>query len=155
MTQLRFPSARYSAKEGEREKEYLLTFRGQGRERCFQPLHRFPPRCYLLLRHRRSNVDPLEKTSKEITEATFRHRTNSSIRYGRPPKGSRTEQRGLAAQAHIHQEVKYLCEIIQNLGDNVSQSSTPSFQITFRKLFDVTANANVFLTFRRDFFPFV
>lgn len=60
---------------------------------------------------------------------------NFLIRYGRPPKGSRTEQRGLAAQAHIQQEVKYLCEIIKNMGTKSADSS--HYEITFKELFDV------------------
>lgn len=59
------------------------------------------------------------------------------IRYGRPPKGSRTEQRGLAAQAHIHHEVKYLCEIIKNMGIKQDDLSTSNYEITFKELFDV------------------
>ena len=57
-----------------------------------------------------------------------------NIRYGRPPKGSRTEQRGLAAQAHIQQEMKYLCEIIRSMGQKQDNST---HQITFKQLFDV------------------
>jgi hypothetical protein len=59
------------------------------------------------------------------------------IRYGRPPKGSRTEQRGLAAQAHIQQEVKYLCEIIKSMGRKSDDLSTTTYEITFKELFDV------------------
>jgi hypothetical protein len=59
------------------------------------------------------------------------------IRYGRPPKGSRTEQRGLAAQAHIQQEVKYLCEIIKIIGHKRNDLSTSTYEITFKELFDV------------------
>jgi hypothetical protein len=62
------------------------------------------------------------------------------IRYGRPPKGSRTEQRGLAAQAHIQQEVKYLCEIIKSMGQKRDDSSTLTYEITFKELFDVCIN---------------
>ncbi|CAF4197980.1 unnamed protein product [Rotaria sp. Silwood2] len=60
--------------------------------------------------------------------------------YGRPPKGSRTEQRGLAAQAHIQQEVKYLCETIQSLGKKLDDSSTLTYEITFKQLFDFYTN---------------
>ncbi len=59
------------------------------------------------------------------------------IRYGRPPKGSRTEQRGLAAHAHIQQEVKYLCEVIKSMGQKLDDSPTPTYEITFKQLFDV------------------
>jgi hypothetical protein len=59
------------------------------------------------------------------------------IRYGRPPKGSRTEQRGLAAQAHIQQEIKYLCEIIKSMGQKRDDLSTSIYEITFKELFDV------------------
>ena len=62
------------------------------------------------------------------------------IRYGRPPKGSRTEQRGLAAQAHIQQEVKYLCEIIKNMGQKSDDLSSSTYEITFKELFDVCIN---------------
>ena len=68
----------------------------------------------------------MKKTSKFFIENLFR--------YGRPPKGSRTEQRGLDAQAHIQQEVKYLCEIIQNMG---RQQENSTYEITFKELFDV------------------
>ncbi|CAF1208547.1 unnamed protein product [Rotaria magnacalcarata] len=61
--------------------------------------------------------------------------------YGRPLKGSRTEQRGLAAQVHIQQEVKYLCETIKNLGQKTDNSSTTSkYEITFKQLFDFYVN---------------
>ncbi|CAF1181335.1 unnamed protein product [Adineta ricciae] len=60
--------------------------------------------------------------------------------YGRPPKGSRTEQRGLAAQAHIQQEVKYLCEIIKSMGTKLDDSSTSTYEITFKQLFDFYTN---------------
>ncbi|CAF1188212.1 unnamed protein product [Rotaria sordida] len=60
--------------------------------------------------------------------------------YGRPPKGSRTEQRGLAAQAHIQQEVKYLCETIKSLGKKLDDSSTSTYEITFKQLFDFYTN---------------
>jgi len=59
------------------------------------------------------------------------------IRYGRPPKGSRTEQRGLAAQAHIQKEVKYLCEIIKIMGQKRDDLSISNYEITFKELFDV------------------
>ncbi|UJR14145.1 hypothetical protein I4U23_001139 [Adineta vaga] len=60
--------------------------------------------------------------------------------YGRPLKGSRTEQRGLAAQAHIQQEVKYLCEIIRSMGRQLDDSSTSIYEITFKQLFDFYTN---------------
>ena len=66
------------------------------------------------------------------------------IRYGRPPKGSRTEQRGLAAQAHIQQEVKYLCEIIKSMGQKVEHPSISTYEVTFKQLFDVCINIFAF-----------
>lgn len=76
------------------------------------------------------------------------------FRYGRPPKGSRTEQRGLAAQAHIEQEVKYLCDIIKNLGQKVDDSSTSKYEITFKQLFDVCILSFCFLLLSENNFVF-
>ena len=64
-------------------------------------------------------------------------------RYGRPPKGSRTEQRGLAAQAHIQQEVRYLCEIIKAMGEPMGDTPAPVYEITFKQLFDVGSRSFV------------
>jgi len=74
------------------------------------------------------------------------------IRYGRPPKGSRTEQRGLAAHAHIQQEVKYLCEIIKSMGSKLNDSSTSTYQITFKQLFDVCMTIFVSVIFKSTFY---
>ena len=59
------------------------------------------------------------------------------FRYGQPPKGSRTEERGLAAQAHIQQEVRFLCETIKTIGTEVENESMTIYEITFKQLFDV------------------
>jgi hypothetical protein len=73
-------------------------------------------------------------------------------RYGRPPKGSRTEQRGLAAQAHIQQEVRYLCEIIKAMGEPTGDSPAPVYEITFKQLFDVRSRCSVRISSQRLLF---
>jgi hypothetical protein len=74
-----------------------------------------------------------------------------SIRYGRPPKGSRTEQRGLAAQAHIQKEVKYLCEIIKIMGQKRDDLSTSNYEVTFKELFDVCISSFFSSFFNHNF----
>ena len=71
-----------------------------------------------------------------------------SSRYGRPPKGSRTEQRGIAAQAHIQQEVRYLCEIIKTIGEPTGDTPASVYEITFKQLFDVGSRYFVRTTIR-------
>lgn len=58
----------------------------------------------------------------------------SDPRYGRPAAGSKTEQRGLAAGAHISNEVIFLCEMINEYGTPGEEGTT---WITFGELFQV------------------
>ncbi|KFM64341.1 Actin-binding Rho-activating protein, partial [Stegodyphus mimosarum] len=61
-------------------------------------------------------------------------------RYGRPVEGSKTEQRGLAAGAHISNEVIFLCEMISEYGTPGENETT---WITFGELFQIyTAISN-------------
>lgn len=53
--------------------------------------------------------------------------------YGRPVAGSKTETRGRFAGAHISQEVKQLCQIIFQMGE---EQPDGTFSVTFRRLFD-------------------
>lgn len=53
--------------------------------------------------------------------------------YGRPVAGSKTETRGRFAGAHISQEVKQLCQIILQMGE---EQPDGTFFVTFRRLFD-------------------
>lgn len=55
-------------------------------------------------------------------------------RYGRPVEGSKTEQRGLAAGAHISNEVAFLCEMINEYG---TPGENGTAWITFGELFQV------------------
>lgn len=55
-------------------------------------------------------------------------------RYGKPPEGSKTEQRGLAAGAHISNEVVFLCEMINEYG---TTNEDGTVWITFGELFQV------------------
>ena len=55
-------------------------------------------------------------------------------RYGRPPEGSKTEMRGLAAGAHISNEIVFLCEMINEYG---MPNEDGSVSITFGELFQV------------------
>lgn len=51
--------------------------------------------------------------------------------YGRPPQGSKTEQRGKDAHTHVSREVRELCEAIRRIGE-------PGNMVTveFGKLFE-------------------
>lgn len=53
--------------------------------------------------------------------------------YGRPVAGSKTETRGRFAGAHISQEMKQLCQIILQMGE---EQPDGTFSVTFRRLFD-------------------
>lgn len=53
--------------------------------------------------------------------------------YGRPVAGSKTETRGRFAGAHISQEVKQLCQIILQMGE---EQPDGTYTVTFRRLFD-------------------
>ncbi|XP_007432787.1 actin-binding Rho-activating protein-like [Python bivittatus] len=53
--------------------------------------------------------------------------------YGRPPEGSKTEQRGKHAHAHIGKEVEELCLVIRSIG---KRGQDGQVRITFKCLFD-------------------
>ncbi|XP_022805341.1 actin-binding Rho-activating protein-like [Stylophora pistillata] len=53
--------------------------------------------------------------------------------YGRPVAGSKTETRGRFAGAHISQEVKQLCKIIAQMGE---EQPDRTITVTFRRLFE-------------------
>ena len=52
--------------------------------------------------------------------------------YGRPPKGSKTETRGIKAHKHVVKEIGELCQIIAENGERQKDGTVT---ITFRKLF--------------------
>lgn len=56
-----------------------------------------------------------------------------SREYGRPVAGSRTEARGRFAGAHISQEVKDLCKVILQMGDEQPDGTV---SVTFGRLFE-------------------
>ncbi|NXK29096.1 ABRA protein, partial [Arenaria interpres] len=53
--------------------------------------------------------------------------------YGRPPEGSRTEQRGKDAHSHVGKEVEELCLVIRRTGE-VGEDGRVS--VTFGQLFE-------------------
>lgn len=54
--------------------------------------------------------------------------------YGKPVEGSKTERRGKAADAHISNEVVFLCEMISEYG---TRNEDGTAWITFGELFQV------------------
>ncbi|CAH3194902.1 unnamed protein product, partial [Porites evermanni] len=56
-----------------------------------------------------------------------------SKEYGRPVAGSKTEARGKYAGAHISQEVKALCNVILQMGDEQPDGTVT---VTFGRLFE-------------------
>ncbi|NXA35497.1 ABRA protein, partial [Eudromia elegans] len=59
------------------------------------------------------------------------HRGDPS--YGRPPEGSKTEQRGRDAHSHVGKEVEELCGIIRSTGEKGEDGHV---SVTFRQLFE-------------------
>ncbi|KAL4657508.1 actin-binding Rho-activating protein-like [Arapaima gigas] len=53
--------------------------------------------------------------------------------YGRPPEGSKTEQRGFDAHSHISREVQELCDIIRDVG---LRREDGSVLVEFGRLFE-------------------
>lgn len=53
--------------------------------------------------------------------------------YGRPPKGSKTEKRGIKAHKHVVKEIGELCRIIAECGDLQDDGTVT---VTFKKLFN-------------------
>ena len=56
-----------------------------------------------------------------------------SRQYGRPVAGSRTEARGRYAGAHISQEVKDLCRVISQMGEEQPDGTV---SVSFGRLFE-------------------
>uniref|UniRef100_A0A7N4NNE5 Actin-binding Rho-activating protein n=1 Tax=Sarcophilus harrisii TaxID=9305 RepID=A0A7N4NNE5_SARHA len=53
--------------------------------------------------------------------------------YGRPPKGSKTEQRGKDAHVHVEKELEELCWILRNNGEKGADGNS---RMTFKQLFE-------------------
>ncbi|KPP79800.1 actin-binding Rho-activating protein-like [Scleropages formosus] len=53
--------------------------------------------------------------------------------YGRPPQGSKTEQRGFDAHSHVGREVRELCGIIRDVGRSCEDGSVI---VEFGRLFE-------------------
>ncbi|CAI5770067.1 Hypothetical predicted protein [Podarcis lilfordi] len=68
-------------------------------------------------------------SNKPVTRRTER----GDPTYGRPPEGSKTEQRGKDAHTHIGKEVEELCLVISNVGERGQDGQV---RITFKQLFD-------------------
>ncbi|XP_026228398.1 actin-binding Rho-activating protein [Anabas testudineus] len=56
--------------------------------------------------------------------------------YGRPLKGSMTEQRGKDAHTHISREVQELCEVMVNIGELREKDGGKVIAVEFGKLFE-------------------
>lgn len=61
------------------------------------------------------------------------HYRKEDPEYGRPKHGSKTEQRGKDAHAHLGREVQELCCIIESIGE---KSSDGNISVTFKRLFE-------------------
>lgn len=61
------------------------------------------------------------------------HTERGDPTYGRPPEGSKTEQRGKNAHTHIGKEVEELCLVIRSAGEKGQDGHV---RITFKQLFD-------------------
>ncbi|XP_044281063.1 actin-binding Rho-activating protein-like [Varanus komodoensis] len=61
------------------------------------------------------------------------HTRREDPTYGRPPEGSKTEQRGKDAHSHIGREVEELCLVIRSVG---KRGQDGYVRITFKQLFD-------------------
>ncbi|KYO18969.1 actin-binding Rho-activating protein-like [Alligator mississippiensis] len=53
--------------------------------------------------------------------------------YGRPPEGSKTEQRGKDAHTHVGKEVEELCMIIRSIGEKGKDGNV---RVNFQRLFE-------------------
>ncbi|CAL1266031.1 unnamed protein product [Larinioides sclopetarius] len=69
-----------------------------------------------------------------VSEMTHQKWDKNDPRYGKPPEGSKTEKRGMAAGAQISNEVLFLCEMIAQYGVP-NEDSTAS--ISFGELFQI------------------
>uniref|UniRef100_A0A8C0H285 Uncharacterized protein n=1 Tax=Chelonoidis abingdonii TaxID=106734 RepID=A0A8C0H285_CHEAB len=59
--------------------------------------------------------NPFSNDSKPVTKSV--HPQRGDPIYGRPPEGSKTEQRGKDAHTHVGKEVEELCLIMRNIGE--------------------------------------
>ncbi|XP_014732165.1 PREDICTED: actin-binding Rho-activating protein-like [Sturnus vulgaris] len=75
--------------------------------------------------------NPFSSDDRLAAKAAHTHRGDPS--YGRPPEGSRTEQRGKDAHSHVGKEVEELCSIIRKTGE-VGEDGHVS--VTFGQLFE-------------------
>lgn len=80
----------------------------------------------------------------------FSHDTRSNVLvpqmrrddYGRPLRGSMTEQRGKDAHTHVSKEIQELCEVIRNIGETEDRNGDESgcsrqvVTVNFGKLFE-------------------
>lgn len=65
------------------------------------------------------------------------HYDKADVRYGRPPEGSSTERRGIAAKEHVDGEILQLCDVIQTLGSRTDDGGGGGrFVVTFGRLFE-------------------
>lgn len=61
------------------------------------------------------------------------HAQRGDLAYGRPPEGSKTEQRGKDAHSHVEKEVEELCLIIRSTGQKGEDGHV---SVTFGQLFE-------------------
>ncbi|XP_048363625.1 actin-binding Rho-activating protein [Sphaerodactylus townsendi] len=72
-----------------------------------------------------------EEFDYELAMSTRLHKGDAG--YGRPKEGTKTAERAMRAEAHIHREMKDLCFIIRTM---VSLRRDGKVQVTFGELFD-------------------
>lgn len=75
--------------------------------------------------------NPFSSDDRLASKPAHTHRGDPT--YGRPPEGSRTEQRGKDAHSHVGREVEELCMIIRRTGE-VGEDGHVS--VTFGQLFE-------------------
>ncbi|NWU98051.1 ABRA protein, partial [Upupa epops] len=75
--------------------------------------------------------NPFSNDDRRASKALHIHRGDPT--YGRPPEGSRTEQRGKDAHLHVGKELEELCSIIRSTGE-VGDDGHVS--VTFGRLFE-------------------
>lgn len=75
--------------------------------------------------------NPFSSDDRLASKPAHTHRGDPT--YGRPPEGSRTEQRGRDAHSHVGREVEELCLIIRRTG-KVGEDG--HVRVTFGQLFE-------------------
>lgn len=83
---------------------------------------------------KKQKSNPFSQTGS-VTEMGKPKWDKNDPRYGRPPEGSKTEKRGLAAGSHISNEIVFLCEMMNEYG---IPNEDGTVSITFGELFQVT-----------------